>query len=105
MSFLAIIPIWLGCLAGYLGSERQQIIQYSINKKIANALLVIGFLFGCLVFSLSYSITSSLLASLVVLMLALVCHTILSVYVTLPWLFNAMIVSLLCLIAGVNYVA
>lgn len=105
MSFLAIIPIWLGCLAAYLGSEKQQIIQHSINKKVANSMLLIGFLIGSFVFSLSYALASSLLAAVVVLMLALVCHTILSVYVTRPWLLNAMIVSLLCLIAGVNYVA
>ena len=105
MSFLATIPIWLGCFACYLASDKQQAIEISINKRIGNTLLLLGYVLGSIIFSLSFSITSSLLAALVVLMLALVSHTILSTYIKRIWLFNGVTVALLLTLAGVNYVA
>ena len=105
MSFLAIIPIWLGCLACYLGSEKQLLLSKPMNKFSANFLLVIGYFIGVTIFSLSFALASSLLAAFVTLMLALVSHTILSTYTTSIWRFNAPVVASLLVLAGVSYVA
>lgn len=105
MSFLAIIPIWLGCLACYLGSEKQLPLNKPINKSIANFLLVIGYFIGVAIFSVSFALTSSLLAAFVALMLALVSHTILSTYTNNIWRFNTSVVASLLVLAGVSYVA
>ena len=105
MSFFAIIPIWLGCLGCYLGSDKQQIIGTSINKKMANSLLVLGYFLGVMCFSFSFPLASSLLAGLVVLMLSLVSHTILSVYIKKVMTFNVSIIGILLFLTGLSYVA
>ena len=105
MSFLAIIPIWLGCLACYLGSEKQQILTKPLTKWLAYSLLLIGYLSGCALFSTVFAIPSSFLAALVALMLALIAHTILNAYINRIFLFNGLTVTVLIMFAGVSYVA
>lgn len=105
MSFFAIIPIWLGCLGCYLGSDKQQIITTSINKNYANTLLVLGYILGVVCFAVSFSLASSMLAALVVLMLALISHTVLSVYVKNVMTFNLSVIFILLVLASLSYVA
>ena len=105
MSLLAIIPIWMGCLLCYLGSTKQQALTKSISKKVANTSLITGYVLGSFLFATHFPIASSLLAALVVLMLALVSHTIVSVYFKSVWLFNGLVIATLCVLAGMNYVA
>lgn len=104
MSFIAVIPIWLGCFACYLGSDKQTITNAPINKTLANTLLILGYVAGCVLFSLSYPVASSVLAAFVVLMLGLISHTILSVYVSSLKL-NAIVMAVAMTFAGVSYVA
>jgi VIT1/CCC1 family predicted Fe2+/Mn2+ transporter len=95
----------LGCLACYLGSDKQQIIVTSINKKLANSALGLGYFLGVMCFAFSFPFASSLLAGLVVLMLSLVSHTILNVYIKKVMTFNVSIIGILLFLTGLSYVA
>lgn len=105
MSFFAIIPLWITSLFCYLTSEKQSITTKPMNKKLGVALLIAGYCLSSFLFSFDYAVASSLLASLVVLMLALVTHTILSTYSKRVFVHNALVVALLVIIGGINYVA
>ncbi|WP_129120712.1 hypothetical protein [Veronia nyctiphanis] len=104
MSFIAILPIWLGAQCFYLSSRHQVYIETAITKFLGLSSLILGFVSGCWLFSLHYPNVSALLASVVVLMLSLILNTLLAPYFKNARFANSLVAALLLSFGALSYV-